>query len=190
MKKAVISIFALLTLGLSQSSFAQRDLSGVVLFEEAGFPGADSATPTADQLESLFSGAQPANAEQLHTMLPAPSTRLLVLPYGSAFPEKAWPDIRQFLDRGGNLLVLGGQPFSRSAYRDGQGWHLRNYSVRFTRPLLIDQYQVTPGSEGLEFQTNPDVPLALPSFSWKRGFSPVIRLSAVDLYHRGGATGS
>jgi hypothetical protein len=30
----------------------------------------------------------------------------------------------------------------------------------------------------------------LPPFGWKRGFSPVIRLSAVDLYHRGGAAGS
>ncbi len=27
-------------------------------------------------------------------------------------------------------------------------------------------------------------------FKWKRAFSPVIRLSAVDLYHRGGAAGS
>src|SRR6476619_524369 len=30
----------------------------------------------------------------------------------------------------------------------------------------------------------------MPAFSWKRAFSPVIRLSAVDLYHRGGAAGS
>src|SRR5215472_4953218 len=138
----------------------------------------------------MLPGAQPASTQQLADLLNATSTRLLVLPYGSAFPEEAWPDIFRFLRRGGNLLVLGGRPFTRSAYRDNAGWKLRNYSVRFTRPLLIDQYQVTPGSEGLEFQTNPDVPLALPSFSWKRGFSPVIRLSAVDLYHRGGATGS
>ena len=69
-------------------------------------------------------------------------------------------------------------------------WHLRPYSVRFIRPLMIDQYQETPGSDGFEFQSNPDLPLQLPAFTWKRAFSPVIRLSAVDLYHRGGAAGS
>jgi hypothetical protein len=55
---------------------------------------------------------------------------------------------------------------------------------------MIDQYQTTPGSSGLEFATNPELPLKLPAFSWERAFSPVIRLSAVDLYHRGGAAGS
>jgi hypothetical protein len=62
--------------------------------------------------------------------------------------------------------------------------------VRFARSLMIDQYQITPGSEGLEFQANPDVAVRLPRFSWKRAFSPVIRLSAVDLYKRGGSAGS
>ena len=33
-------------------------------------------------------------------------------------------------------------------------------------------------------------PTAITSFDWKRAYSPVIRLSAVDLYHRGGAAGS
>src|ERR1700746_4208422 len=55
---------------------------------------------------------------------------------------------------------------------------------------MIDQYQETPGSDGLQFQSNPELTLKVPAFSWKRAFSPVIRLSAVDLYHRGGAAGS
>jgi len=87
-------------------------------------------------------------------------------------------------------VVLGGQPFTRAAYREGESWKLREYSVRYIRPLMIDQYQTTPGSDGLEFQANPEVPLQLPAFSWKRAFSPVIRLSAVDLYKRGGAAGA
>ena len=87
-------------------------------------------------------------------------------------------------------MVVGGRPFTRAAYHDGTGWHLRDYSVRFIRPLMIDEYQVTPGSDGLEFQTNPDMTVQVPRFSWKQAFSPVIRLSAVDLYKRGGAAGS
>jgi hypothetical protein len=35
----------------------------------------------------------------------------LVLPYGSSFPLDSWPQIRAFIARGGNLVVLGGAPF-------------------------------------------------------------------------------
>ena len=163
--------------------------SGAVVFSEPGFPVADSSASPA-QISSLLRGSQTASAEQLPALLRSPDTHLLVLPYGSSFPEAAWAGIEQYLQRGGNLLVVGGRPFTRSAYRDGNGWHLRDYSVRFTRTLMIDQYQATPGSDGLTFQLNPDLPVRIPAFSWKSAFSPVIRLSAVDLYHRGGTAGS
>lgn len=162
--------------------------SGMIVFSEPGFPAADSGTPSAEQIAALFPSATTADAGTLANHLP--SARLLVLPYGSAFPEESWPAIQQFLRRGGNLLVLGGRPFTRAAYHDAQGWHLRDYSVRFIRTLMIDQYQETPGSEGLRFETNPDLTLKPAAFSWKRAFSPVIRLSAVDLYQRGGSAGS
>ena len=181
-----ISFALLLTLGTGARAADQ--FSSAVVLNEAGFPSADSAGPPA-QFAAL-PGARLASAGQLAPLLKDPNTRLLVLPYGSAFPEEAWPEIFAFLKNGGNLLVLGGRPFTRSAYHDATGWHLRDYSVRFTRPLMIDQYQTTPGSDGLQFQSNPDLPLNLSRFSWARAFSPVIRLSSVDLYHRGGAAGS
>jgi len=169
--------------------FAGAQVSNsTVVFSEAGFPAADSADGTS--AASLLAGVQTANAEQLPQALRSAHTDLLVLPYGSAFPEATWPDIQQYLQRGGNLLVIGGRPFTRSAYRDSSGWHLRDYSVRFARALMIDQYQTTPGSDGTTFQKNPDLPVQISGFAWKNAFSPIIRLSAVDLYHRGGAAGS
>jgi hypothetical protein len=176
-------------------ALAQVDLAGAVVFSQPGLPSVDSTAPSSEQLASAFPGAQTADADHLPPALAASSTHLLVLPYGSAFPEDAWPAIKHFLDRGGNLLVMGGRPFTRAAYRDhtsseGGEWHLRDYSVRFIRPLMIDQYQETPGSKGMQFQTNPELTLQSTAFAWKRGFSPVIRLSAVDLYHRDGAAGS
>src|SRR5215469_11454557 len=171
-----------------QNGLAQeRD---VMVLSEPAFPAADSAAPSPEQLSRLFPVDSRFSAEQMGKALESSSARLLVLPYGSAFPEESWSAIQSFLERGGNLLVLGGMPFTRAAYRDAQGWHLRDYSVRFIRPLMIDQYQETPGSDGLEFQANPEVALKMTAFSWKRAFSPVIRLSAVDLYKRGGAAGS
>jgi len=183
---AAAMVFLLAGNGLS----AEVSMQGTVVFSEAGFPSADSLGPSAQQVAAMLPGAQAAGADQLSAVVAEPATRLLVLPYGSAFPEESWPAIKAFLDRGGNLLVLGGRPFTRAAYRDRGQWKVREYSVRCTRPLMIDQYQETAGSEGAQFQPNPEIPLQLAAFHWKRGFSPVIRLSAVDLYHRGGAAGS
>src|SRR5271165_1069483 len=190
LKLALLAVASLFFLVSHATLLAQSGMSAAVVFSEPGFPAADSAGPSPQQLAVIFPGAQLADADHLRDALAAPSTRLLVLPYGSAFPDPAWPAIKQFLERGGNLLSLGGMPFTRAAYRDASGWHLRDYSVRLIRPLMIDQYQQTPGSGGLQFQPNPELPLQLPPFAWKRAFSPVIRLSAVDLYHRGGAAGS
>jgi Beta-galactosidase len=162
--------------------------SHTVVLAEPGFPTADSAPVPDSFLRHALPGAEFSTASELKNKLT--SAQLLVLPYGSAFPEESWPDIQSFLQRGGNLLVLGGRPFTRATYRNGTAWKMRDYSVRYTRPLMIDQYQETPGSDGLKFESNPDIPLALPQFAWKRGFSPVIHLSAVDLYNRGGSAGS
>ncbi len=161
--------------------------NAIVIFHESGFPTADSAA-VPDSLLQALPAASFASADELKNRLD--SANLLVLPYGSAFPEPAWPEIQSFLQRGGNLLVLGGRPFSRAAYRDGGSWKLSDYSVRYMRPLMIDQYQQTPGSDGLKFESNPDAPFTLPQFAWKQGFSPIIHLSAVDLYNRGGSAGS
>ncbi|HEY1677795.1 MAG TPA: hypothetical protein VGG04_08820 [Candidatus Sulfotelmatobacter sp.] len=188
-----VQAFSLIVVLLSCAvpwAHAQNNGSQVVVFSEPKFPAADSSGPSSSQMGTLFSGAKLAAPDQLESALADSGSHLLVLPYGSSVPEAEWPAIKSFLDRGGNLLVLGGRPFTRSAYQDAGGWHLREYSVRFSRPLMIDQYQETPGSDGSQFQANPDIPLQLAAFAWKRAFSPVIRLSAVDLYPRGGATGS
>src|SRR5579864_3727268 len=181
--RALVS-FVLVTLF---ATLASAD-SGIVILHEDGFPTADSAAAPKSALERALPGAAFLTAVELKQRLS--SAQLLVLPYGSAFPEESWSDIFNFLQRGGNLLVLGGRPFTRAAYRDGGIWKLRDYSVRYTRPLMIDQYQETPGSQDLKFESNPDVAFELPQFSWKQGFSPIIHLSAVDLYNRGGSAGS
>jgi hypothetical protein len=161
----------------------------VVLWEE-GFPAADTATPKRAVLEQIGPDVAFTSARQLGDNLARPETRLLVLPFGSAFPEESWEPILSFLERGGNLLVVGGRPFTRAAYPTQNGWQLRGYNLRFSRELRIDQYETTPGGEGMSFEANPDIPLKLPPFPWNRGFSPIIRLSAKALYNRGGSTGS
>src|SRR6185437_5860952 len=170
------------------SLFGMVAQSQTVVFHEPNFQAADSIAAPEAFLRHAFPDAQFAAVADLKHDLA--SAKLLVLPYGSAFPENAWPDIYGFLRRGGNLLVIGGGPFSSAAYQEGGAWKLREYSVRYTKPLMIDQYQDTPGSADLKFESNPDIPLNLPQFPWKQGFSPIIHLSEVSLYPRGGSSGS
>lgn len=179
-----------LTAFSDRPAYAQTADSGVVVFSEAGFPAADSAAPSPAELSALLPRARPVTADLLGPILAEPTTRLLILPYAAAYPENAWPDIDAFLLRGGNLVVLGGRPFTRAAYRDSSGWHLRSYSVRDSHELFIDQYQTTPGSDGLKFETNPDVTVTLPQFAWRRGFSPILHLSQSDVYPRQGSAGT
>jgi len=169
---------------------AQQTAPAIVVLNEAGFPSWDSPAFSQQQIEKALPGARFASAKELDSLLTDSSPYLLVLPYGSAFPETNWSAIHAFLEHGGDLLVLGGRPFTRGAYHDDSGWHLRDYSVRFIRQLSMDQFQSTPGSAGMEFQSNPDLTISLPRFSWQRAFSPIIRLSSVDLYNRGGSAGS
>ena len=161
----------------------------VVILQEAGFPSADSSAPSATMLRVVFPGAHMVSAAELPAAVSQADCRLLVLPYGSVFPEDSWPQILAYLNRGGNLLVLGGRPFTRAAYRDSAGWHLRDYSVRFIRELGIDNYTTVPGSEGLQFQPNSELVTQVPQFSWSHAFSPIIHLSFTETNNRQGAAG-
>ncbi len=192
MRYAAVTLFApLLFFWLVVASSLRAQTTGeIVIWSEPGLPSADGAVASAAQLAQIFPQARLIATDRLAAALAVAQTRLLILPQGSAIPEAAWSGIVDFLHRGGNLLALGGRPFTRAAYRDASGWHLRDYSTRFTRPLQIDQYQNTPGSSGAVFTPNPDIPVEIPAFSWKEAFSPIIRLSTTDLYHRGGSTGS
>jgi len=146
-----LSAFPIVCLCFFLSIFAPAVLFGqtyssVVIWSEPELPVADSPAPSAAQLTQAFPEARLASTEQLSAQLDEPHTRLLILPQGSIVPEAAWSVIFAYLQRGGNLLVLGGRPFTRACYHDSSGWHLRDYSVRFSRLLLIDQYQAAPNS--------------------------------------------
>src|SRR5271157_3097572 len=158
--------FLVLALAAGSPRVHAASFADAVVLQEPGFPSADSSVPSASLLRDIFPGAQLVSAADLPAAVSKADCRLLVLPYGSAFPEDAWPQVFAYLNRGGNLLVLGGRPFTRAAYRDSAGWHLRDYNVRFIRELAIDDYTTVPGSEGLQFQPNPDLVTQLPQFSW------------------------
>ncbi|HEX3436556.1 MAG TPA: hypothetical protein VHT24_07285, partial [Pseudacidobacterium sp.] len=185
-----IKIFPSLLLSFVFLPAIAAHASHTVVFSERGFPSADSSAVNESALHTAFADAEFAGAAQLSSALEKPDTDLLVMPYGSAYPEAAWPALLHYLDRGGDLLVLGGKPFTRAAYAIGSGWQLRAPSVAASLELFIHDYQETPGSDGLVYEPNHDVQPEIASFRWKRAFSPVIRLSVVNKFSDGGTTGN
>ena len=188
--------FCLIALFLfSLSSMAQTN-SSTLIFWEDGFPTVDTLAPDRAALAALPE-SRFANARELPGLLPSADTKLLVLPYGSAFPEEAWPAIYAYLQRGGNLLTLGGRPFSQAAYRECDAknvciWKLRYPRNAWSKALFINDYTETPGPKGLSALGNADVPEVTPplSIAWNRSWSPTVRLSAEGLYPRIGTAGT
>jgi glycosyl hydrolase family 42 (putative beta-galactosidase) len=85
----------------------------VVVYWQDGFPTVASQPVTREALTKALGGADTVfiGTEGLHDPAAFTGVDLFVLPYGSAFPADAWADILAYLRSGGNLLVLGGQPF-------------------------------------------------------------------------------
>jgi len=154
---------------------------------EPGFPAGDSAAFARDAISAAIPGSVVVTADALPTALA--QSQVLVLPYGSAFPEDDWPAMKAFLERGGNLVVIGGRPFTRPAYRDSSGtWKLRDESYAFARALNLIDYRPTASSQDTKFTLNDDTG-ALPAFAWKCAWSLVVRLSESDVSAREGSAG-
>ena len=83
---------------------------------------------------------------------------LLVLPYGSSVPTDAWKAIEAYLQNGGNLLVLGGQPLRVPVTQVG---------AIFVQGRPQDTYSRT-----LDLRHTYEVPVARDAhFAWKPGYA-------------------
>jgi hypothetical protein len=158
----VIAVCFLVFVAVS-SGFAK-----VVIFWQEGFPTAASQPITRETLVKALEGMDPTftNLEGLKNSSTLANTELLVLPYGSAVPVDAWPNIHEYLSAGGNLLILGGQPFRVPvALSDG----------KFKQARPQDAY-----SRELDFRHTYEVPVPSGTkFEWRLGYSflgvPAIR---------------
>jgi hypothetical protein len=123
---------------------SNHDRARVALFSAPGFPTIDAPAIPGAVLEEALAGLSVARAstpEALASVLTAADTRVLLLPYGSAFPLAAWPAIFDFLRHGGSLVVLGGAPFHQPvrqrSSQAGADWVLSPRQPTYARELLI-----------------------------------------------------
>ena len=145
-----------------------------VIFRQAHFPAIDTQ-PVPDSVLAAAVGGSPvfASIDQLREGSVLKGASLLVLPYGSAFPVDAWPSIQNYLQLGGNLLLLGGQPLRVpvSATSDGTlspGVPQESYSRAIG---LLHSYAVPALSTEARFH-------------WRHGYSflPSLDVHAVEVF--------
>ncbi len=138
----------------------------VVVFWQMGFPTLASQPLDRATLDQALQGLAPA-FEDLATIASPEALAdadLLVLPYGSAVPVEAWKSIDSYLEAGGNLLVIGGQPLRVPVSFAGG---------KFVAALPQDTY-----SRALGFHHAYEVPVASDAtFQWRDGYSWLPRLN-------------
>jgi hypothetical protein len=150
-----------------QSSGAPGESRQLVTFDEAGFPvvdaaalravaGARATTSTAELIEALRPGA------------------VLVWRHGSAFPADAWNAIHDFLDGGGNLLYVGGEPFTRPVVGRPGRRTVEPRTLAHLQALRLNQsYRVEAGGTALRRPGVIDALVRpLPAGTWVAALEP------------------
>jgi len=145
----------------------------VVVFWQPGFPTVASQPMPRAALDKALKALAPVFADEAAFAAPdaLADTDLLVLPYGSAVPAGSWKAIQRYLDGGGNLLILGGQP------------------LRVPVSLVNGQYVTASPqdtySRVLGFRHTYEVPVARgAAFHWRAGYAwlPALQLHAQHFF--------
>ncbi len=164
----------------------------IVLFAEEKFPTLDSCPVRLPSLRRALSSVGPVTTwgtEGLRS-LSADKVRLLVLPYGSAFPKESWVPLLRYLEEGGNLLTLGGRPFERPARREGDVWRVEGPQTAYHQSLGVEQWNAVPKGRCERTRANPEEPwltgVELPPME---SHSPMVRLTDMNEEDRDGSTG-
>ncbi|MFP5236692.1 MAG: beta-galactosidase [Acidobacteriota bacterium] len=77
---------------------------------------------------------------------------LLVLPYGSSVPVAAWPAIYAYLQHGGNLLVIGGQPLQVPVDGHAGAFRAEVSQQTYSRVLGFENTYVLPAFQAARFE--------------------------------------
>jgi hypothetical protein len=174
----------------------------VALFAAPGFPSVDAPPIAQAVLEAALSGFSVARFDSpaaLTAGLTREAPDALILPYGSAFPVEAWPALREFIQQGGNLVVLGGAPLEmpvRSGPPDSNG--APTYVAGPRQPTFAREFLIGPADQVATSDLDGPVRIVAANGStWSalppvptRTFALTLRLASIkDLPAEGGSEG-
>jgi hypothetical protein len=147
-----------IALFLFASTLLAADRAAV--FRAEGFPTVDAAIVPDDAFDGL-------PVDRVSDLSGLSGYKVLVFPYGSAFPAAAWNDIKTFVRGGGSLVVLGGAPFHQPVPG--------NRTPSYARELLIGPAEEVPVPDGVSM-TYPDWSWSLP-VNARRTWALTLRLA-------------
>ena len=119
----------------------------VAVLQDPAFPSGE--IPLAKESIAGSLGAfdlQFLDPDGLNAHLDVRSHDLLLNPYGSFFPRQSWAVILKYLREGGNLVNLGGVPFSIPVDREGGAWRPATSQTQYHKILGITQAFRVDGS--------------------------------------------
>lgn len=137
----------------------------VAVFWQPGFPTIASQPLERATLVSALSDMDPGatppsflDVNGVQSPGALEKARLLVLPYGSAVPTDCWQAIEAYLEHGGNLLVLGGQPLQ--------------VPVTLSGATFVQARPQKTYAQAVGFRHTYEVPVAPDAhFQWKAGYT-------------------
>jgi hypothetical protein len=134
-----------------------RATARVAVFWQQGFPTVSSDPVSREVLERAFDGMAPEFLDIRTLKAPAAlqECSLLVMPYGSALPVEDWPAIVNYLRAGGNLLVLGGQPFRVPVAEANGTLRLGKPQDTYSRQIGIWHTYAIPQADAAHFRWKP-----------------------------------
>jgi hypothetical protein len=149
-----------------QPSTMTREIRQIVTYDEAGFPAVDSfplrAVPGAR--------ATASTAELIDALRPG---AVLVWRHGASFPADAWTAIHAFLDGGGNLLYVGGEPFTRPVIGAAGNRSVEPRTLAQLQALRLNQsYRVEVGAATLRRASGAPAARSLPTGTWVSALEP------------------
>lgn len=137
----------------------------IVVFRESGFPTVNSEPVSQSTLSNaLGEDVTYAGIAKLNEASTLRDARLLVLPYGSAVPVAAWGAIDGYLKRGGNLLIVGGEPLHVPVEGKAGVFRKQFPQVTYGRVLDFDHEYTVPVAAGAHFK-------------WRRGYGSLLSLA-------------
>ena len=166
MRKALWIFFA--------ASFVPLQLQAkVVIFWQPGFPTVASQPVDRATLDKALLGLEPVFADEagLAAAETLSNADLLVLPYGSAVPVAAWKSMERYINAGGNLLVIGGQPL--------------RVPVSLVKGEYVAGSPQDTYSRALGFRHTYEVPVTRDAaFHWRTGYSwlPALAVRAQQFF--------
>jgi len=144
-----------------------------IVFWQPGFPTVASQPIDRATLTQALDKLDPQFADLKALADPATLTNadLLVLPYGSAFPASIWPTIETYLHAGGNLLILGGQPFRVPVDEGSNSFQLADPQDTYARVVGFSHTYEVPVPADAHFAWRLGYNLPTPALSARHYFA-------------------